>query len=503
MAGMPLATDVVTASVLDVVGALVVVLDTDGRIVLFNRECEQVTGYSFEEVRNKRFWDIFLAPEDKEPVRRVFDDLRAGFFPNQFTNHWLTKRGERRLIQWSNTAITAPDGRVEYVIGTGIDATERVRAERMLRLVSSAVEFNPSSIVITDAAGRIEYVNPAFTRSSGFTAAEAIGMTPRIMRSGLMPQQVYDDLWRTIAAGESWRGELCNMKKNGEILWEWVAIAPLRDGEGRITHYVGIQHDITEQREMQQRVRDLQDQLVRISRLNELGQMVSALAHEVNQPLAAVMNYVQASRRLIDGADVPVPAKASALLVKAGKQVERVGSIIRRLREFTEKGEGKRVLQNINHVVEEASGLGLVGAADLGILATLTLAVHLPPVLIDRVRIQQVLFNLIRNAIEAMADSPERVLHIKTAAVDDDTIEVTIEDTGPGLPAAVVDRLFEPFVTTKPHGIGIGLSISHAIVEAHGGRLSTAPRIGGGTVFRFTLPAAGQADGDRRNDGPV
>lgn len=255
----------VMAPILDVIGALVVGLDTEGRIVLFNRACEVLTGYTYEEVKDNPFFDVFLPPEDVAGVQAVFAALVAGDFPNDHTNRWRTKCGDERLITWSNTVILGAGGAVELVIGTGIDMTSKAVAE--------------------------------------------------------------------------------------------------------------------------QKVQDLRDQLLRVTRLNELGQMVSALAHEVNQPLAAVMNYVQAGRRLLQTRPDSSHDSVLELMAKAVAQVERASAIIRGLRKFAEKSEPRRIPEDINRVVSEASELALIGVGWLGIRATLRLEPDLPQVTIDKVQI--------------------------------------------------------------------------------------------------------------------
>jgi two-component system sensor kinase FixL len=256
--------------------------------------------------------------------------------------------------------------------------------------------------------------------------------------------------------------------------------------------FVGIVHDITERKTAEDRLQRLQDELSHVARLTEMSQFSAALAHELNQPLAAIVNYMNVAKRLLTSPDTQ--AKAQEALAKASDQAERAGQIIRRLRDFVEKRDSKRTVENINAIAEDAIALGLVGAKAIDIKLRTEFAPHSPPVLVDRVQIQQVMVNLLRNASEAMAGSPRRELTIATAGIDGTAVEVAVADTGPGIPDEVASRLFKPFVTTKPGGMGIGLAISQSIVEAHGGSLGAAPNQGGGTVFRFRLPAAQAAE---------
>jgi two-component system, sensor histidine kinase and response regulator len=245
-----------------------------------------------------------------------------------------------------------------------------------------------------------------------------------------------------------------------------------------------------ESRERELRMSELRSELIHVSRLSELGQMVSALAHEVTQPLAAIGNYLRAGERLVQLGDA---AKARAALTRAADEAVRAGVIIRRLRDFVRKTEGEKRVEDLRLAIEEAVSLAMVAAerSDVGI--ELRLDPNASAAIVDKVQIQQVLLNLIRNAIEAMAESLERRLVIATAASGDDMVAVSVADRGPGLSAAVREKLFQPFVTTKSGGMGVGLSICRSIVEAHGGRLWAEENPGGGTVFSFTVPRAVQS----------
>ena len=233
---------------------------------------------------------------------------------------------------------------------------------------------------------------------------------------------------------------------------------------------------------------ELQSELIHVARLTELGQMVSAIAHEVNQPLTAAGSYVRAGRRLVQSGDV---AKADEALRKGVDQVTRASQVIQRLRQFAKKADGQRGVEDIRQVVEEAAALALLGPEGREVRLGMAFAPDTPPVFIDRVLIQQVLLNLLRNAVEAMQASPRRELTIRTTVSVDRMVEVSVTDSGPGLAADVRDKLFQPFVTTKPAGMGVGLSICRGIVEAHGGRMWLGDNPGGGAAFHFTLPVAG------------
>ncbi|WP_347404039.1 ATP-binding protein [Mesorhizobium sp. WSM4976] len=216
--------------------------------------------------------------------------------------------------------------------------------------------------------------------------------------------------------------------------------------------------------------------------------MASAIAHELNQPLAAIANYLKGSRRLLDGSTDERLAILRDAMDSAADQALRAGQIIRRMREFVSRRESERQIQSIAKLVEEASALALVGAKDRGVGVTFEFDPRVNLILADKVQIQQVLVNLIRNAVEAMEESSERSLTVRTTPADNMMIVVQVDDSGSGISEEMATKLFQPFATTKPHGMGVGLSISRTIVEAHGGQIKAEPRPGGGTRFRFTLP---------------
>lgn len=244
--------------------------------------------------------------------------------------------------------------------------------------------------------------------------------------------------------------------------------------------------------ERERRLNELQSELIHVSRLSELGHMVLALAHEVNQPLNAITNYIRAGQRMIETGGA---IKARPVLDKAANQALRAGQIIDRLRSFVKNGEAVRHVEHLENVIQETVELALVGSTRKTVKPELRLHPDATIAVIDRIQIQQVLLNLIRNAIDAMANSIDRELIIATAPFGDDMIEISVADRGPGLAAEVRDRLFQPFVTTKMSGMGVGLSISRSIVEAHGGHIAARDNPGGGAVFWFCVPRAREGVG--------
>jgi two-component system sensor kinase FixL len=281
---------------------------------------------------------------------------------------------------------------------------------------------------------------------------------------------------------------VAGQRRDGSVFPMELSVGEVLRGDRRL--FTGFVRDLTERQTAEKRVQELQSELSHISRLTEMGQMASGLAHELNQPLTAAANYLQALRRLVGRGDPASLERAMGAAESAVGQVQRAGEIIRRLRAFVKKSEPERHAENLLTLIEEASSLALIGARERGVRVRFRTAAELPQVLVDKVQIQQVLVNLVRNAVEAMEASPRREIVLAIEPKKDQFVEIAVIDTGPGLAPEIAARLFEPFVTTKAQGMGVGLSICRAIVEAHGGRLWDETNPEGGTIFRFTVPVA-------------
>ncbi len=359
-------------------------------------------------------------------------------------------------------------------------------SEAHLRSILTTI---PDAMVVIDERGLIQSFSTAAERLFGFTAEDVQGRNVSMLMPAPYAQSHDSYLSRYLATGErrviGVGRVVIGQRNDGSTFPMELAVGEfVLEGRRQFTGFV---RDLSEREENLRRLHELQSELLHVARLGEMGQMASALAHELNQPLAAISNYLRASRRLLRTGE---SAKVEAAFGKAVEQVDRAGQIIRRLRDFVRKGETERRVERLTKVIEEASALALVGARSQGVKVELRLDPEAASVLIDKVQIQQVLINLMRNAAEAMSGSPRRELTIATVGSAGSSVEVSIADTGPGIAADVRPRLFQPFVTSKAAGMGVGLSISRSIIEAHGGRLWAEDNPGGGTIFRFTVPSA-------------
>jgi two-component system, LuxR family, sensor kinase FixL len=364
--------------------------------------------------------------------------------------------------------------------------------EREARL-RSILETAPDAIIVIDERGIMESFSPAAERLFGFTAAEAVGRNVNVLmpspyrerHDGYIRHYLDTGERRIIGIGRIVVGQ----RKNGSTFPMELSVGEAIANGRRL--FTGFIRDLTERQLTENRLQELQTELLHVSRLTDVGQMASALAHELNQPLAAIVNYVQAARRLLQAEKSPLPQKVVEAMDKAVAQAARAGEIIRHLRGFISKGDSEHRSEDLNKVVEEATALGLVGAKESGVSVRWALHREPLPVIIDKVQIQQVVFNLVRNSVEAMAEHPlPHDMLVTTRLADAATAEVAVSDTGPGLALEVQAQLFQPFITTKEKGMGLGLSICRSIVEAHGGRLWAKPNPERGVTFRFTLPLA-------------
>jgi len=359
----------------------------------------------------------------------------------------------------------------------------------------SVLETVPDAMIVIDASGVIELFSIAAERLFGYAAAEAIGKNVSLLMPSPYAELHGSFLTRYLTTGEKRvigvGRVVIGQRKDGSTFPMELAVGETLVGERRI--FTGFVRDLTERQEAQKRLHELQSELAHMSRFTAMGEMASTLAHELNQPLTAVASYLNGCRRLLERG-----AADEALLregiERAAEQALRAGQIIRRLREFVSRGETERRPENLPKLVEEASALALVGAGETGVRVTYAFSPDCPAVVADKVQIQQVLLNLIRNALEAMHGASRRELVISTTPGHEQQVRVAVADTGPGIAPEVAEQLFRPFVSTKAQGMGVGLSVSRTIIEAHGGRLWAETNAEGGTVFAFTLPAPEVAD---------
>jgi two-component system sensor kinase FixL len=367
--------------------------------------------------------------------------------------------------------------------------------------LQSILDTVPEATIVIDERGVMQSFSVAAERLFNYTAREAIGQNVKILmpapyreaHDGYLARYRRTGERRIIGIGRV----VVGLRKDGSTFPMELAVGEMNSGSQRF--FTGFIRDLTERQKTEARLQELQSELVHISRLTAMGEMASTLAHELNQPLSAISNYLKGSRRMLEAAEDERSTTVRDALDKAGDQAMRAGQIIRRLRDFVSRGETERRVESITKLVEEASALALVGVKDRGIKVRFQFDPAVDLVLADRVQVQQVLLNLIRNSMDAMEDVTNRDLVIAIASEGFGHVRVSVSDTGSGISPEIAEQLFQPFITTKRHGMGVGLSISRTIVEAHGGRIWVEPNPQGGTIFNFTLTAVNAEDVDDAN----
>jgi len=449
-------------------------------------------GYSRDEKIDLLRFEKSVHAEDWALVWQSLDRaMQAGEPINVEYRIRLGDGRERWIASWGRR-FAKSNGNAQRLQGLSMDITERKRTEEQLRQLSLAVEQSPVAVIITDLEGRMIYVNRKFCEASGYSLSECLGQNSRILKSGASPPELYQEMWECITSGRIWRGEFHNRRKNGELYWEWEVISPLFDSAGKITHFVGVKEDITERKRSEDALLRQRAELAHLSRVAMLGELSGSMAHELNQPLTAILSNAQAAQRFLAGEDADL-GEVRDILADIVAEDKRAGEIIRRLRLLLKKGEVQHQPLNVNEVVQEVLKLVRSDLVNQNVTTQTELAPDLPVVHGDRVQLQQVLLNLVMNGCEAMAsiERPARHLTIRTDRSEDCSIRVSVADCGPGIAPEKLEQIFESFYTTKPQGMGLGLTVCRTIITAHNGKLWATSKLGRGATVWLTLPATG------------
>jgi len=468
---------------LDVAPAIV--RDLDGTIRFWSAAAERLYGWSPHEAIGRRSHEL-LATRFPQPLAAVQAALLAnGAWHGELLHRARDGRKLTIASDWSLQRFA--DGRPRRVVEVNHDLGFQQPKISAIRRLAAIVESSNDAIIGKDLDGIVTHWNSAAEAMFGYRAGEIVGQPVVVL---FPPDRVAEDamILDRIRHGEKVEHyETVRQRKNGSRFPVSLTVSPIYDETGAIVGASKILRDLTERRDREQRLREAQSELFHVQRLTELGQLVSALVHEVNQPLAAIGNYAGAGKRLLAAANTGAAATA---LQKITEQTERAHQIIQRLRNFVKKSDSEQRPESLPAMIQEGVALATVTLRKEHVDVETRLDPDATQVAADRVQVQQVLFNLLRNAMEAMEHSARREIVITSAACGPGMVEIAVADTGPGLAPEVRANLFRPFVTTKDSGMGVGLSICRSIVETHGGRLWAEENPGGGAVFRFTLARA-------------
>ena len=364
------------------------------------------------------------------------------------------------------------------------------------QILQTVYDTSLDAIIVIDQKGLIRSFNKIAEKLFDYAAREVLGQNIKMLMPPYFADQHDGYLERYLRTGEKRiigiGRVVTGQKKDGSTFPLELSIGEARIGNERL--FAGFIRDLSERQQMEQRVHELQEELVHASRLASLGEITSMVAHEVNQPLSASGTYLEVARELLVSEREDRLAGGLKAIEQAAAQIRRVGDTVRRIREFARKKTPDLAFEDINRIIEEAHAIAAVGTKAKNIRTIFDLSALHPKTRVDRIQIQQVIMNLVRNAMDAMTDHDRRELVLQSRINEADEIEISVLDSGPGIAEAAVKRLFTPFMTTKKDGTGLGLAICRSIVEAHGGRLWHEKSSLGGAAFKFTLPANAEID---------
>jgi PAS domain S-box-containing protein len=464
--------------------------DAQGNVLETNRRWSALTGLSLEDTLGAQ-WLKAVHPDDIPQILRRVEASTATGDPYDVRFRVRTAAGEYRWMRSRASPARAEDGTILRWYGATEDVHEQVLAEQEMQQV--AERFRLAALATNDVIWDWDLTTDMVEWNSaigqfgdpavcGMAAWWADNMHPED-RSRILP---HIEAFINEGSERRWSGEYRFRRLDGSYSQMFDRGYLLRGADGSAIRMIGAMTDLSDRHEAEARVKHLQSELIHVSRISAMGAMAATLAHELNQPLAAANNWLGVARALSEKMPDSPPRLGEALAETRGSIV-RAGEIIRRIRGMLSRGSPKREAHDLRRLVEESLGLALLGARASGVETRV--AVHDISVKVDRIQIQQVILNLVRNAIEAMSEQPRRELFVGSD-VRDGVAELIVSDTGPGFAPELREQLFTAFMTTKDSGLGVGLSISRTIIEAHGGTIRAAENPGGGTTFRFTLPRA-------------
>ncbi|HEY0283197.1 MAG TPA: PAS domain S-box protein [Rhizomicrobium sp.] len=456
----------------------ILVTNAQGMVQIYSGACEEIFGYPKNEVVGRHA--KMLMPHYGERGDCPFFDSKISAMGIAKSGETVGRRKDNSIfpVQFSVGEGELHDRRIFVTILRELtddrNAGDAIK-KREIRL-RSILEAAPYAIITIDENCLIETFGPAASQLFGYAPDEAIGRDVKI----LMPQTCHDHQ-------EGYR-IVVGHHRDGSTFPLELTVVELQGGSKVL--FSSFVHGTNGRHDAQKRLYELQAELLHVSRLSAMAQMSFAIARKLTEPLTAVMNYVKAAELVLEAPDQTAVIRTRKIMDKVSEQILHADSIIRTLRIFTERRDCTKTLESLNNLIEEAIAVCFVGDRRPVIKIRLDLDPALPPVPMDRIQIQQVLVNLIRNSIEAMQAADKRELSLTTGVDEPGFVQVTVRDTGHGLTEEARMSLFQPFITTKENGMGIGLTICQSIIDAHGGNIWTIVEPSPGATFKFQLPLA-------------
>jgi PAS domain S-box-containing protein len=454
-------------------------LDRKGVIVASNRLARTEIGFRGRELKGSLLRD-YLVKESQVPFKNLFRQVKEGVNGRQVEVSFQRKDGAilQTLVHCAPFSDGTHSNAAVAVVAQNISLQKK--KELQFLQFSEVIHRTINPIEITDARGKIVYVNPAFENASGYTQEELIGKNPNTLSSGKHPKEFWAKVWSTILQGKVWVGEIENRRKNGEPLHTQLLISPIIDSTGKIVGFLGAHRDITEQKR-------LEGQLVQSQKMESIGTLAAGIAHEVGNPLTSISSLVQVIQRTTKD----VSARDKLELVK--NQINRIANTIRQLVDFSRPSSYEPRLMDINKAVREALGIVQYGKKARDVVFTLNLATTLPKTLVVPDQITQVFINVLMNAVDAV-DGRKKEVKVRTLR-DGSFLKIEVMDSGKGIPAEHLTKIFDPFFTTKEpgRGTGLGLWVSYGIMKNLGGDIHVESQPGVGSSFTVLLPIMDEA----------
>ncbi len=472
----------------DILPDMSFVVDSEYRILHCNKSASDFFGLDKKELLGKDFLQI-IAVEKREDFIKNFDEAIQSTSTKQFESTFVTDE-QQKFVNLILTPFLRPigsssdinDNKVCFVFARDIS----IEKEKELDLVrfANVAEFTVNPLEITDVDGKIIYVNPAFERSSGYTREELIGKNPNIFSSHKHPKEFWQNMWNTIKQGKVWIGEVINRRKDGQLFYTDLLISPIIDTNGKLVGYFGIHRDKTEQKKLEQ-------QLIHAQKMESMGLLAAGLAHEVGNPLASISSLVQVIQRT--NKDEFTNQKLE--LIKS--QINRISKIIRDLVNFSRQSTYELQSTDINKVLKSAIEIARVSKKAKGINFIEEYDPSLPILYLVPDQLQQVFLNILINAIDALCIDSNRMIYfnqkpeiISRTYKDDNRVFISFTDNGTGIPESAINKIFDPFYTTKKvgEGTGLGLWVSYNIIKSFNGEIHVNSKEGSGSTFTIVIP---------------
>jgi PAS domain S-box-containing protein len=471
---------------------LVVITDPQGRIEWVNAAFTRVTGYSLEEALGKKPGYLLQGKRtDPATVEKIREAIRVQKnIRTQLVNY--SKSGREYWLDINIQPVFSNENEVVKFVAIESDITAQKLAEEELRKLSRAIEQSTATVLMTDRNGRIEYVNPHFTRLTGYTPEEARGKNPRILKSGAQPPEFYRELWGTLKGGRDWRGEFCNKKKNGEIYWESATISPIKNKAGEITHFVAVKEDITERKRVAEELQRAKEAAEAATRAKSA--FLANMSHEIRTPMNAILGFSQLMLR--DPALTPGQQQHLDTINRSG---EHLLALINDILEMSKIEAGRVVLNPTNFdlpaMLDDLERVFQMRAAEKKLqLATEGIGELPHDVFGDEIKLRQILINLMGNAVK-FTEQGGITLRVQALPRESNgfRLQMEIEDSGPGIAPQELGRLFQHFEQTHTGrqsgtGTGLGLAISREFARLMGGDITVTSRVGRGSIFRLEIP---------------